>query len=112
MPTKKARAKSNVVDLATFRETRAESPSTSQDSPQQARRWTHREAVPWCLHWFDNEPAVAEILNEWEVNFLEDMETQDWPATLRQTRCLNRIIYIISGMLRDLDRKGGPNSAA
>jgi hypothetical protein len=111
---KKAKPANNVVSLATFRETKAASPSSSQGSPQQqARRWTHKEAAPWCLHWFNNEPAVADILNDWEVNFLENMAQQDWTATPRQNRCMNRIIYIISGLLRDIDRqKGEPNPAA
>jgi len=107
---KKAKA-ANVIDLANFRETRMASSSASQESPPQPLRWTHREAVPWCLSWLDKEPAVANILNEWEVNFLEDLAEQEWPATQRQNRCLNRIIYIVVGTLRDLE-PNGPNPAA
>jgi hypothetical protein len=96
----KVKAKAaNVVDLATFRKTRTA--SASQESLPQPPRWTHIEAVPWCLTWFDKEPVVANMLNEWEVNFLEDMAEQTWPATERQNRCLNRIIFIIVGTLRE-----------
>ena len=114
MPKLKEPKAENVISLATFRETRTAPPSSSQGSTQQALPpWTHMEAAPWCLQWFDKEPAVAEILNEWEVNFLEDIATQSRPASDRQNRALNRILYIIRGMLRDLEReRGGPNPAA
>ncbi len=103
--SKKAKAV-NVIDLATFRETRTA--SASQESPPQPPRWTHIEAVPWCLSWFDKEPAVANMLNQWEVDFLESMAEQERPATDRQNRCLNRIIFIIVGTLRDIEPKGSP----
>ena len=106
---KKAKPPANVVDLAAFRQTRTASMSASQGAPPgPIPGWTHVEAAPWCLWQFDKEPVVAAILNDWEVNFLEDMAAQEWPATERQIRALNRIIYIVTGVLQDLERNS-PN---
>jgi hypothetical protein len=106
----KAKAKADVINLASFRETRMASSASQEVSPQPPR-WTHREAVPWCLSWLDKEPAVANMLNEWEINFLEDMAEQEWPATERQNRCLTRIIFVINGVLQELEQNT-PNPAA
>jgi hypothetical protein len=100
---------SNVVDLATFREARTTSPSTSQESPPPPR-WTHVDGAMWCLTQYDSLPEVADLLNEWEVNFLEDMAQQKRPATHRQVRCINRIILMINGMLWEQECRDGSNN--
>jgi hypothetical protein len=115
--SKKAKAKANVIDLATFRETRT-APSlqstTSQEAPQETPRWTHVDGALWCLTQSDDLPEVADLLNDWEMNFLEDIAQQERPATPRQVRCINRIILMINGMLAEMRRKqaDAPNPAA
>jgi hypothetical protein len=99
MPT----TKEKVIDLAAFRQTRASS-SSSQECPQE-KRLTAPEGATWCLTQSDNLPEVADLLNEWEFRFLEDMAQQERPATHRQVRCVNRIILMINGMLAEMRRK-------
>jgi hypothetical protein len=109
---KAKKAAANVVDLQAFRETR--SSSASQEASPQPPRWSHMDGALWALTQNDDLQEVADLLNEWEMNFLEDMAQQEWPATPRQIRALNRIILMINGMLVEMKKReiNGPNPAA
>jgi hypothetical protein len=111
-------AAANVVDLAAFRQTRSrpESQLASQDSSQEqpAPRWTYVDGALWCLTQNDSLPAIHDLLNDWEIGFLEDVAQLERSATPRQVRCLNRIILMINGMLAEMRMAeiNGPSPAA